>query len=104
MQIIDSSKEKIPALEVYIINVHPSNGGPIDDEDQDGIEDRISDITYFDRNSKYDENAANMNTVEIIDALKSIAGKYIVKGDLSAFQHDLRKILGNKGQKQIEHR
>lgn len=83
--------------------MHPTNGGAIDDEDQDGIEDRISDITYFDRNSKYDENAANMNTdhVEIIDVLKSIAGKYIVKGDLSAFQHDFEKFLETKAKSKL---
>jgi predicted acylesterase/phospholipase RssA len=56
----DKDKEKIPDLEVHIVNVHPSILDiSIDAEDHDAVKDRINDITYFDRNSHYDENVAN---------------------------------------------
>jgi NTE family protein len=49
----------VPALEVYIVNLHPSkqNRPPTD---HDGIKDRQNDILFGDRNSHYDETQTNL--------------------------------------------
>ena len=54
---------KIPDLEVYIINLHPSKIN-IDSvpKDYDGIKDRVNDIVYSDRNSHYDEMVTDLVT------------------------------------------
>ena len=53
--------EKIPDLDVYIINVHP-NKMDIDNlpNDYDAIKGRDTDILYHDRNSHYDENISKL--------------------------------------------
>ncbi|HEY6534558.1 MAG TPA: patatin-like phospholipase family protein [Candidatus Nitrosocosmicus sp.] len=55
--------DKIPDLEVYIINIHPRK---IDIDilpvDYDGVKDRQHDIIYSDRNSHYDENTFHLLT------------------------------------------
>jgi hypothetical protein len=53
--------EKIPDLDVYIINVHP-NKMDIDmlQNDYDTIKGRDIDILYHDRNSHYDENISKL--------------------------------------------
>ena len=43
-------KAKIPDLDVYIVNVHPSKRDNIP-TDHDGVNDRFNDITYSDANS-----------------------------------------------------
>ena len=35
--IIDNDKQKIPDLEVYIVNVHPSKQDPVVFDDHDGV-------------------------------------------------------------------
>jgi hypothetical protein len=74
LRVIDKDKQKIPDLEVYIVNLHPSRGDVIQEDDHDGVKDRINDITFFDRNSRYDENAVDTATdyLEIIDKPKNI--------------------------------
>jgi NTE family protein len=52
---------KIPDLDVYIVNVHPSKYG--DDnlrQDHDGVKERANDIIYSDRTSHYDEKMAHL--------------------------------------------
>ncbi|HEY7081684.1 MAG TPA: patatin-like phospholipase family protein [Nitrososphaeraceae archaeon] len=54
---------KIPDLDVYIVNVHPSKYG--DDklrQDHDGVKERKDDIIYSDRTSHYDEKMAHLIT------------------------------------------
>ena len=57
------NKDKIPDLDVYIVNVHPSK---IDihilPEDYDGVKDRKNDIIFGDRTSHYDEKMAHLIT------------------------------------------
>jgi NTE family protein len=57
------NKDEIPALDIYIINVHPSK---IDidkfPKDHDGVKDRQNDITYGDRTSHYDEKMMRLIT------------------------------------------
>ena len=90
--IIDTDKQKIPNLEVYIVNVHPSKGDTIEEDDHDGIKDRINDITFFDRNSRYDENAVDTATdyIEIIDKLKDLAKRYISTDKFDAYKMNLK--------------
>jgi NTE family protein len=75
--VVDENQDKIPDLDVYIINVHPSKQDKVP-TDLDGVKDRINDITFMDRNSHYDEMVANLVTdyTELIDRLKEIAKSY----------------------------
>ena len=68
----DDDQPKIPDLDVYIINVHPSKQYTVPAEDRDSVKDRINDITYSDRNSHYDEMVADLATAytELIYNLK----------------------------------
>jgi NTE family protein len=75
--VVDENQDKIPDLDVYIINVHPSKQDKVP-TDLDGVKDRINDITFMDRNSHYDETVANLVTdyADLIDRLKEIAKSY----------------------------
>jgi NTE family protein len=58
-----SNGGKIPDLDVYIVNVHPSKyGSPELREDHDGVTERANDIIYSDRTSHYDEKMAHLIT------------------------------------------
>jgi len=95
LRIIDKHKHKIPDLEIYIINNHPSQGSVIQDYDHDAVKDRINDIQFHDRNSQYDENIANMNTdfFAMIDETIRLAKTYIDKGKFEDFKNDLENFL-----------
>ncbi|HEY7082598.1 MAG TPA: patatin-like phospholipase family protein, partial [Nitrososphaeraceae archaeon] len=95
LRIIDRDKQKIPDLEIYIINDHPSRGTAIPKDDHDRVVDRINDIKFLDRNSLYDENAFNAITdhVTIIDKLKDLARIYIAPDKLNEFENDYKKFL-----------
>ena len=95
LRVKDTNKQKIPDLEVYIVNVHPSKGAFIQEDDLDGTKDRINDITFFDRNSHYDENVVTQTTdyVEIISGLKHLAKKYFSKEQFEVFQKDFESFL-----------
>jgi NTE family protein len=75
--VVDENQDKIPDLDVYIINVHPSKQDKVP-IDLDGVKDRINDLTFMDRNSHYDEMVANLVTdyTDLIDRLKEIAKSY----------------------------
>ncbi len=60
-KVADNVKAKIPDLDVYIVNVHPSKRNIIPN-DHDGVNDRFNDITYSDRNSGYDEMVTDIVT------------------------------------------
>jgi len=92
---IDTAKQKVPDLEVYIVNVHPSNRDIVKDDDLDGIKDRINDITFFDRNSHYDENLAHkaMDYMEIINSLKDFVRRYIPEDKFDLFQKEFESFL-----------
>ena len=72
------------------------------------LDDRKNDITYFDRNSRYDENTVytEIDYLEIIDCLKDLATKYLCinKSDGSAnkidgFTNDFENFLTKKARK-----
>jgi NTE family protein len=50
MKVVGEDEDEIPDLDVYIINVHPSEKVSIP-TDLDGLKDRINDITLGDRDS-----------------------------------------------------
>ena len=94
--IVEDNDNKIPDLDVYIINVHPSKQDKVP-TDLDGVKDRINDITFMDRNSHYDEMVANLVTdyTDLIDRLKELAKSYfenIDKRDI-IFQNEFESLL-----------
>jgi NTE family protein len=94
-KIEDDDNLKIPDLEVYIVNLHPPTGSLIKEDDHDGVRDRINDIIFSDRNSRYDENAFSIATdcFAIIEKLKSLAESNMSKDQVDTFRHDLEKFL-----------
>ncbi len=94
--IIEGNDNKIPDLDVYIINVHPSKQDKVP-TDLDGVKDRINDITFMDRNSHYDEMVANLVTdyTDLIDRLKELAKSYIenIERKDITFQNELESLL-----------
>jgi hypothetical protein len=95
----NKSDDKIPDLEVYIVNLHPSKQMNVP-SDRDGVKDRHNDLTYFDRNSHYDENVANMITdyKDLINQLTCIAREHLLnKQELAKFEKDLTFLNTKKG-------
>ena len=91
--------DKIPDLEVYIVNLHPSKQKSVP-SDRDGVKDRHNDLTYFDRNSQYDENVANTITYykDLINQLTCIAREHLLnKQELAQFEQDLTLLNTKKG-------
>jgi hypothetical protein len=97
-------QNKIPDLDVYIINVHPSKQYTVPTEDRDSVKDRINDIIYSDRNSHYDEMVADLVTdfkdlltdhTELIDNLKVLAKMHFQNKDQcnTTFQDEFENIL-----------
>lgn len=101
---------EIPELDVYIVNVHPSkiDIGKIP-TDHNGVKDRQNDITYSDRNSRYDENITRLIgdyasfVTEMKDLLEEAICKVNDKNDKDVLKRKLNDILvtktSNKGRK-----
>ena len=92
----EDNDDKIPDLDVYIINVHPAKQDNVP-TDLDGVKDRINDISFMDRNSHYDEMVADLVTdyADLIDRLKELAKTYfenIHTKDI-IFQNELEILL-----------
>jgi NTE family protein len=99
----NNDDDKIPDLDVYIINVHPAKQDNVP-TDLDGVKDRINDISFMDRNSHYDEMVADLVTdykefvtdyKELIDKLKELVKEHFKNKDQSdsAFQDKCENIL-----------
>ncbi|MGC1928331.1 MAG: hypothetical protein WA667_05105 [Candidatus Nitrosopolaris sp.] len=94
-RVVGEDKDKIPDLDVYIINIHPSEQDTVP-TDLDGVKDRINDITLGDRNSQYDQMLADLVTdyTELIDKLKELAKSHFLnKEESDAFQNAFENIL-----------
>jgi NTE family protein len=101
---------EIPELDVYIVNVHPSkiDIGKIP-MDHNGAKDRQNDITYADRNSRYDENITRLIgdyasfVTEMKDLLEEAICKVNDENDKDVLKRNLNDILltitSNKGRK-----
>lgn len=94
---------EIPELDVYIVNVHPSkiDNGKIP-MDHNGVKDRQNDITYADRNSRYDENMTRLIgdyasfVTEMKDLLEEAISKVNDKNDKDVLKRKLNDILVTK--------
>ena len=101
---------EIPELDVYIVNVHPSkiDIGKIS-MDHNGVKDRHNDITYSDRNSRYDEKVTRLIDdyasllTEMKDLLKEAIYKVNDKKNKDILKRKLNNILvtktSNRGRK-----
>jgi NTE family protein len=97
------NKGKIPDLDVYIVNVHPSkidiNNLP---GDHDGVKDRNNDILYGDRTSHYDEKMAHLITdyARLVTQMKGLVDKAIShvneKNEKRKLDGELEGILSTK--------
>lgn len=90
---------KIPDLEVYIINLHPSKAN-IDSipQDHDGTKDRINDIVYSDRNSHHEEMVTDLVTDygDLIDRLVELAKSHFrKKEEINVFDDELENLISN---------
>jgi NTE family protein len=94
---------EIPELDVYIINVHPSK---IDIDkiptDHNGVKDRHNDITYSDRNSRYDEKLTRLigDYASLVTEMKELLEEAICKvndeNDKDVLKRKLNDILVTK--------
>lgn len=94
-KVVGEDKHEIPDLDVYIVNVHPSEKDVIP-TDLDGLKDRINDIISGDRDSQYDQMVADLVTdyTELIDKLKKLANSHFPNEDESdAFKNAFGNIL-----------
>jgi NTE family protein len=103
-RVADNIKAKIPDLDVYIVNVHPSKRDIIP-TDHDGVSDRVADITYTDRNSGYDEMVTEVVTdyneledtlndsIGLIRKLKAHQSQIVNTSESAAFQNELEHLL-----------
>jgi NTE family protein len=88
--------EKIPDLEVYLVNLHPSKiDSPIPPMDHDGVKGRQNDITFCDRNSHYDESMAMLvsDYKTFITRMKDLAMNAISESNDPKLQKDFEDIL-----------
>jgi NTE family protein len=83
--VVGENQDKIPDLDVYIINVHPGKHDKFSTDDCDLVKERIDDITYSDRNSHYDEMVSDLVTdyTDLIDKLKELAKSHFRNKDES---------------------
>jgi len=93
-------KEKIPNLEVYIVNVHPSKGD-INPIIYDDVKNRENNIVYGDRSSGHDQKVAMimMDYVNIINDLKDLALKHLKEDERKAFEREFEGSLITKDAK-----
>ena len=89
-------KEKIPDLEVYIVNINPQKMDiNIIPEDHDGVKDRQNDIIYGDRSSKHDERNSHLlsDYSNFVSKLKVLVDDAISKVGVEYDRKELRKRL-----------
>jgi NTE family protein len=88
--------DKIPDLEIYIVNLHPSKvDRTMPPMDHDGVKDRQNDITFSDRTSRHDENISRLisDYKNFIIQMKDLAVKAISKNNDPQLQKELENIL-----------
>jgi NTE family protein len=92
-KVVKKEKDKIPNLEVYIVNVHPSKGD-INPTVYDEVKNRENNIVYGDRSSEYDQMVAMVmgDYVDIIYELKDLVLKHLKTEDEREEFEDLFKM------------
>ena len=97
-RVVGKDQDKIPDLEVYIVNVHPAKHDKFSTDDYASVKERIDDITYSDRNSHYDEMVVNLVTdyIDIIDKLKALAKSHFKsKEDNDLYLNEFESFLNS---------
>jgi hypothetical protein len=96
-KVAKKDKDKIPNLEVYIVNVHPSKGG-INPKIYYDIKNRENNILYSDRSSKHDQKVALImrDYVDIINELKDLALKHLGEDKRNTFEREYQSSLITK--------
>jgi predicted acylesterase/phospholipase RssA len=104
VKVAGNDTDKIPDLDVYIVNVHPSKADNIP-TDYDEVKNRVNDIQFLDRNSQYDEMVAHLATdynelentlndsIGIIHELKAFKNHIVNTNEGGAFQTKLECLL-----------
>jgi len=95
MKVVGEDEDEIPDLDVYIINVHPSEKDSIP-TDLDGLKDRINDITLGDRDSQYDQMVGDLVTdyTQLIDKLNELASsRFLNEDQRDAFKNAFENFL-----------
>jgi NTE family protein len=105
VKVAGNDRDKIPDLEVYIVNVNPSKVDKVP-TDYNEVYSRQNDILYLDRNSHYDEMvtylAADYNELvdisndftELLDKLKNLTKSHFKHtSENHKFQRDLEHLL-----------
>jgi predicted acylesterase/phospholipase RssA len=98
--------DKIPDLEVYLVNLHPSKiDSPNPPMDHDGVRSRQNDITFCDRSSHYDEGMAHLisDYKNFVIQLKDLAERAISNGNDPQLQRDFQNILKTHATKDSEY-
>ena len=88
--------DKIPDLEIFIVNLHPSKiEGLIPPMDHDGVKGRLNDITFCDRSSHHDESIAHLisNYKDFVTRMKDLAKTVISKSNDRKLQEEFENIL-----------
>lgn len=120
-RVVGEEEDKIPDLDVYLINTHPPKWEKVakdqvdnknvvkdnkkdedKDDDLDSVQDRINDIIFSDRNSYYDQMVAELATdhAELIHKLKELAKNYFrTKDGNSSFQNEFEDLVNTAEEK-----
>jgi NTE family protein len=88
--------DKIPDLEVYIVNLHPSKiDSPIPPMDHDGVKGRQNDIAFCDRSSHHDERIAHLisNYKDFVTRMTDLVIRAISKSNDPQLQEEFDNIL-----------
>src|SRR5207248_9660066 len=88
--------DKIPDLEVYLVNLHPAKiDSPIPPTDHDGVKARQNDITFCDRSSHHDESITHLisNYKNLVTQMKDLAVRAISKSNDPQLQREFENIL-----------
>ncbi|HEY7078660.1 MAG TPA: patatin-like phospholipase family protein [Nitrososphaeraceae archaeon] len=104
VKVASGDTDKIPDLDVYIVNVNPSKVDNVP-TDYNEVQNRQTEITFLDRNSHYDEMVAHLATgyneleetlndsIGIIRKLKALKSHIINTSEGAAFQKELECLL-----------
>jgi NTE family protein len=94
--LVKDGKEKIPNLEVYIVNTWPARTKEVP-LDREGMLTRRNDIIFHDKTA-YDEKVAVLVTdyVDLVNGIKNIAINYVDKNKKDAFEAEIHNFLTNR--------
>ncbi len=105
IKVAGEDTDEIPELDVYIVNVHPSKRDNVL-TDYDEVKNRVNDILFSDRSSRYDEMVTYLATdynelvdisndfTVLIDKLKNLTKSHLTHtSENHTFQRDVELLL-----------